>query len=168
MAEWDLMSLDDPPVGAANKTAKFKNIFLNGKSRVLASLYNIYRRCMWGWQINSLNNSLTFIQTQQNHQNLQCHLYQFTLFFNHNASHCFISQSHYFFFLYQFLNAQRYICWDIAIIVMTQPSTNFIIWIMEVRIQVMKSNFIILLTCLISWEIFNILYGLVTEKISHH
>jgi cysteine protease ATG4 len=44
VAEWDLMSLEDPPPGYANKTAKFKNIFLHGKSRVLASLYNIYRR----------------------------------------------------------------------------------------------------------------------------
>jgi len=44
VAEWDLMSLEEPPSGYANKTAKFKNIFLHGKSRVLASLYNIYRR----------------------------------------------------------------------------------------------------------------------------
>jgi cysteine protease ATG4 len=44
VAEWDLMSLEEPPPGYANKTAKFKNIFLHGKSRVLASLYNIYRR----------------------------------------------------------------------------------------------------------------------------
>lgn len=42
--EWDLMTLEEHPAGTANKTAKFKNIFLNGKSRVLASLYNIYRR----------------------------------------------------------------------------------------------------------------------------
>lgn len=44
VAEWDLLSLEEPPPGYANKTAKFKNIFLHGKSRVLASLYNIYRR----------------------------------------------------------------------------------------------------------------------------
>jgi len=44
VAEWDLMSLEDVSPGSANKTAKFKNIFLHGKSRVLASLYNIYRR----------------------------------------------------------------------------------------------------------------------------
>ena len=42
-----MMSLEEPPPGYANKTAKFKNIFLHGKSRVLASLYNIYRRCMY-------------------------------------------------------------------------------------------------------------------------
>jgi len=43
VTDWDLMPLEDPPPNE-NKTAKFKNIFLHGKSRVLASLYNIYRR----------------------------------------------------------------------------------------------------------------------------